>query len=127
MSIAKPGASTGTSSVATFGAPMSTLARTMTPFSHTGVTTLSPDAVSTTTGDLSQGTIPCSTAKLTRQRTPLPHIWPSEPSALNIVILTSAWADSPARISPSEPIPVCLSLIAAATAGQSSSLPRAST
>ena len=44
------------------------------------------------------------------QRMPFPHISASEPSALYILILKSALSDGPIVISPSEPIPKCLSL-----------------
>ena len=53
---------------------------------------------------------PLSYTYFPTQRMPLPHIFPCEPSALYISIKKSALSDDFIRISPSEPIPVCLSL-----------------
>jgi hypothetical protein len=43
---------------------------------------------------------------------PLPHIDPSEPSELNMIIRKSAFFDGAMRMRPSEPMPVWRSLIA---------------
>ena len=52
---------------------------------------------------------------LATQRTPLPHISDSDPSALNIRIRASARSAGPIKISPSEPTPKCRSLTAIAS------------
>ena len=48
---------------------------------------------------------PRSKRYLATQRTPLPHISPSDPSALNIRIRTSARSEGMIRIRPSPPTP----------------------
>ena len=52
---------------------------------------------------------PWSYAYLATQRTPLPHISASLPSALNMRIRTSATSEGRIRISPSPPMPKCRS------------------
>ena len=54
--------------------------------------------------------MPWSNRYLATQRTPLPHISPSEPSALNIRIRASARSEGMIRIRPSPPIPKWRSL-----------------
>ena len=95
----------------------------MRPPSQIGVTALTPASVSTITGEVRSGTIPFSKANPTRQRIPLPHISPSDPSALNMVIRRSAWSDGSARMIPSPPTPLWRSLMATASAGQSRDWP----
>ena len=54
--------------------------------------------------------MPLSYRYLPTQRMPLPHIFPSEPSALKIRICASALSEGEIRIMPSPPIPKCGSL-----------------
>ena len=53
---------------------------------------------------------PWSATYFPTHRAPLPHIFASEPSALKILILKSAFSDGRISIMPSPPIPVCRSL-----------------
>ena len=80
---------------------------------------MTPESVSTPTTGQDESIIDSSKANLTRHLIPLPHINPLEPSALNIIMRKSATLEDAARIMPSEPIPLCLSLMLTASSDQS--------
>ena len=112
--------STGISSALKIGSPISTTTVDTTPFSTLSFNVLIPESVSILTSVLSVR--PKSYTYLPTHLIPLPHILPLEPSALYISIKKSALSELFIRISPSEPIPKCLSLTFIATcSGLSSS------
>ena len=88
------------------GSPIDTLARDITPFSQIGVTCRTPEAVWTSTVVSPGVRMPWSKANRTRQRMPFPHMSPSEPSELNMIMHRSAPSDGAARMMPSAPTPL---------------------
>ena len=99
------------------GSPISTTAPSTSPFSAKRKrTSLIPASVSMRT--VSRAQMPASCTYLPTQRTALPHISDSEPSALNMRMRASAPATVDGRIStsPSEPTPKCRSLMPRANA-----------
>ena len=110
---------TGISDGFKIGSPISTVAPSIPLLPKEGCTSNTPAPVSTDITLTSGPTKPSEIAKATKQRIPLPHISPSDPSALNIRILRSAMVDGAATIRPSAPIPLCLSLIFSEISGQS--------
>jgi len=99
---------TGTLADSKIGLPILTLTVLTLSSSTFKTNVLIPDKVSTVIVVLS--VILLSYTYFATQRMPLPHILPSEPSALYILILKSATSDGLITISPSEPIPKCLLL-----------------
>ena len=73
-------------------------------FNQMGLAMLIPERVSSVITSLSVN--PFSYTYLPMQREAFPHIMASEPSALNIRILKSAFSDTPISTRPSAPIPV---------------------
>ena len=119
---------TGISDGAKRGLPMLTRAAFISEPLYRGTTVRTPAIVSMVTSPTDRGTMPRSMAYLAKHRMPLPHISPSEPSALNIRILRSATSESITSIRPSLPTPKWRSLIAWDSWAQScSGIARAST
>ena len=109
------------STVLITGAPIPTVTETVLPPAIRNDKCLIPDNVSISSSHLSVN--PRSNTYLPTQRTALPHILPSEPSALNIRILKSAISERQISTIPSPPTPVCRSDSRTASAGMSCGKP----
>ena len=102
------------------GGPMLTRTVLTLPLSTVSLSVLRPASVSTVISSLD--TSPWSYAYLATQRMPLPHIWASLPSALNMRMRTWALSDGRMSIRPSAPMPKWRSLTKGATAAGSSTV-----
>ncbi len=105
----------------TTGTPIPTAAPAAAPSRMSRDSSRSPAPVSTARCRLFVS--PLSYTYLPKQRMPLPHMAPSEPSALNIRILKSARWDGHTQMMPSPPTPKCRSDRRRASSGRPSGVP----
>ena len=108
----------GTPKLVTSKIPISTVTWSTFPLHMSSFNSFMPPRVSTVS--LLLLTRPWSYTYFPTHRMALPHMIPSEPSALNIRICTSALSDGQMSTRPSDPMPKCLSLtVIAACSGLS--------